>query len=360
MEVAYAMKKALVSLALTLSLAVPVVYAARSADDAGTVPFDARELAPARDIAALAGLEHEGGYRTLVVGAAVPGTQSAQCTARLLNAKAGLLEVASFSVEAGSSAQIDFADRIGTRVAAGAQVSCDQPFYSFGAAAGTDEKKVTWAEAFGPNGPCDFTVSATEIEPGVFLAGKEGTVHSAVKGKEKGIVCIQIPRDINATRMVLEWDVNPGPWNPKKVSGNHNLMFLHRGRFRSNTVSNVNAFGPGKAFVKMAQNVEMAKLTNTNTKLGILLQQNTEYHFRYTFDAATKKVTLELFQGGALLKTNTMNTAPKIKFLTVTKAGLSPKGALFSEFGHYKGQHLPEMDSPGWRYSNLRVELRAK
>ena len=352
------MKKALVSLALLLSLAVfPVVFAARS-DDGGTMPFDARELAPARDIAALAGLEHEGGYRTLVVGAAVPGIEAAQCSVRLLDARARLLAEDRFIVEAGSTGQVDFAGRIGNLVAAGAQVSCDQPFYSYGAAAGTDEKKVTWAEAFGPNGNCDFTVSATEIEPGLFLAGQEGTVHNAARGKEKGIVCIHIPRDINATKLVLEWDVNPGPWNPKKVSGNHGLMFLHRGRFRSNTVSNVNAFGPGKAFVKMAQNVEMAKLTNTNQKMGILLQQNSQYHLRYTFEAAAKKVTLELFQNGALLKSTTMNTAPKIKFLTFTKAGLSPKGAMFSEFGHNRGQHLPEMDSPGWRYSNLRVELR--
>lgn len=352
------MKKALVSLALLLSLAVfPLVFAARS-DDGGTLPFDNRELAPARDIAALAGLEHEGGYRTLVVGAAVPGLRSAQCSVRLLDARAGLLEEDRFTVEAGSTGQIDFASRIGDRVAAGAQVSCDQPFYSYGAAAGTGEKKVTWAEAFGPNGNCDFTVSATEVEPGIFLAGQEGTVHNAARGHEKGIVCIHVPRDMNVHKLVLEWDVNPGPWNSRKVSGNHGLMFLHRGRFRSNTVSNVNAFGPGKAFVKMAQNIEMAKLTNTNQKMGVLLQQNTQYHFRYTFDAATKKVTLELFLNGELLKTTTMNTAPKIKALIVTKAGLSPKGAMFSEFGHHRGQHLPEMDSPGWRYANLRVELR--
>ena len=55
------MKKVLVSLALLLSLAaIPVGFAARS-DDAGTLPFESRQLSPARDIAALGGLEHEGG-----------------------------------------------------------------------------------------------------------------------------------------------------------------------------------------------------------------------------------------------------------------------------------------------------------
>lgn len=354
------MKKALVPLALALALAVPVVDAARKDDDAGTLPFDARQLAPARDVAALGGLEHEGGYRTLVVGAAVPGVKSAKCSVRLLDAELGLLEEARFAVEAGSSGQIDFANRMGTRVAMGAQVSCDQPFYRYGAAAGSDDKKVTWAEDVGPNAACDFTVNATEIEPGFFLAGQEGVIHNAARGKEKGIVCIHVPRDLNVAKMVLEWDVNPGPWNSKRVSGNHALIYLHRGRFRSNTVSNVNAFGPGKGFVKMNQNVDMAKLANTNTKVGILMEQNKTYHLRYTFNASARTILLEVFLNGELVKTSTMGTAPKTKVLLVPKAGLSPKGALFSEFGHFRGQHPPEMDSPGWRYANLRVELRTQ
>lgn len=352
------MKKAFVPLALALALAVPVVDAARKDDDAGTLPFDARQLAPARDVAALGGLEHEGGYRTLVVGAAVPGVKSARCSVRLLDAGLGLLEEARFSVEAGSSGQIDFAGRIGTRIAMGAQVSCDQPFYSYGAAAGSDDKKVTWAEDVGPNGNCDSTISATEVEPGLFVAGQEGIIHNAARGKEKGIVCVHVPRNLAASKLVLEWDVIPGPWNKRQASGNHALMFLHRGRFRSNTVSNVNAFGPGKGFIKMAQNVEMPALKNTNAKLGVLLQQNSRYHFRYTYNATTKKITLEVFDAGALIRSTEMDTAPKTgKFLSITKAGLTPKGALFSEFGHFRGQHPPEMDSPGWIYGNLRVAI---
>ena len=357
MEVKFAMKKVFVSLALLLSLAVPFVLAGRTDEDI-SLPFDTRKLAPARDIAALGALEREGGYRALVVGAAVPGIEAAQCSARLLDARAGLLAEARFTVDAGSSNQIDFADRIGNRVAAGAQVSCDQPFYSYGAAAGTEDKKLVWAEDIGPNAACDFTVDATEVETGVFIAGQEGTVHSAARGKEKGVVCIHVPSDLNVAKMVLEWNVNPGPWNSRRVSGNHALIYLHRGRFRSNTVSNVNAFGPGKGFVKMNQNVDMAKLANTNTKMGLLMEQNKTYHLRYTFNASARTILLEVFLNDELVKTSTMGTAPKTKVLLVPKAGLSPKGALFSEFGHFRGQHPPEMDSPGWRYSNLRVELR--
>lgn len=353
------MKKVLVSLALLLTLAaIPVVFAARS--DSGDVAFEplAREMSPARDIAALGGLERENGYRTLVVGAAVPGIKPARCSARLLDAGLNLIKEVRFTVEAASSGQIDFASQIGPRVAMGAQVSCDQPFYAYGAAASDGEKKVTWAETIGPNGPCHSTISATEVEPGLFVAGQNGLIHNAARGKEKGIVCVHVPRNIAADKLVLEWDVIPGPWNKRLVSGNHALMFLHRGRFRSNTVSNVNAFGPGKGFVKMAQNVEMPPLKNTNAKMGVLLQQGNRYHFRYTFNSTTKKVSLEVFEAGELIRSTEMTTAPKTgKFLSILQAGLSPKGALFSEFGHNRGQHPPEMDSPGWLYGNLRIEI---
>ena len=353
------MKKVLVSLALLLTLAaIPVVFAGRS--DSGDVAFEplSRELSPARDIAALGGLDRENGYRTLVVGAAVPGGKSARCSARLLDAGLNLIAEERFVVEAASNGQVDFAGQVGPRVAMGAQVSCDQPFYAYGAAASDGEKKVTWAESIGPNAPCISTVTAIEVEPGLFVAGQDGIIHNAAKGKEKGVVCVHVPRNLAASQLVLEWDVIPGPWNKRQVSGNHGLMFLHRGRFRSNTVSNVNAFGPGKGFIKMAQNIEMPPLKNTNAKMGVLLQQNTRYHFRYTFNATTKKVSLELFEGGVLLRSTEMETAPKTgKFLSIPQAGLTPKGALFSEFGHNRGQHPPEMDSPGWIYGNLRVAI---
>jgi hypothetical protein len=354
------MKKAFVSLALTLALAVPVVYAARSSDDPGTVPFDARVMAPARDVAAVAGLERDGGYRSLVVGAAVPGSVTAQCQVRLLDAKARLLEVAELAVDAGANAQIDFADRIGSRVAAGAQVSCDQPFYAYAAAAGAKDPKLTWGEAFGPNGPCDFTVAAAELEPKVWVANQDGTVHTAKVGKEKGVVCVTVPTDLQVKKMILEWDVNPGPWHSKTPSGNHGMMFLHRGRFRSNTVSNVNAFGPKKSFVKMNQNVTLPAGHNTNQKMSYELKQNTPYHFRYIYDAAAKRVFLELYERDVLVKETSMAGTTKNLVMAVDAKGLSPKGGLFAEFGHHKGQHLPEVTSYGWRYSNLRIEMQVK
>ena len=44
-------------------------------------------------------------------------------------------------------------------------------------------------------------------------------------------------------RFIAEWDVVPGPWTGSKPDGNHNLIWIHRGKYRSNTLANVNTFG---------------------------------------------------------------------------------------------------------------------
>lgn len=353
------MKKSLVPLALTLALVTPLANAGRMQPATSEPTLSKNDLHPAKDTATLAGLERPD-YRTLVVGAAVPGTEAAQCKVQLLGARGVVMEESPLKVPAGSTAQVDFADRIGLRMAAGANVTCNQPFYAYGAAAGVNEPKMVWAEAFGPNAPCDFTVTAAQLEPGVWVATKDGTVHVASKAKAKGVVCVKSPQDLNLSRMVLEWEVTPAAWSTKKPSGNHNMLFVHRGRFRSNTVSNVNAFGPGKAFVKIAQNVDLPPKASTNTKMGILLQNGVPYQIRYIYDATNKRVTAELYANGVLAKTASMNATPKTKSLLIQAKGMSDKGSFFAEFGHNANQELPEMPSFGWRYSNFRVEMHVK
>lgn len=353
------MKKAFVPLALSLALVTPLANAGRPQPASSEPTLSKNDLHPARDTATLAGLERPD-YRTLVVGAAVPGTKAAQCTLQVLGAHRVVLEKETIRVAAGSTSQIDFADRMGLRMAAGASVTCDQSFYAYSAAAGVNEPKVIWGEAFGPNAPCSFTVTAVRDPNGVWVANQDGTINVASKEKPKGVVCVKVPQDLVLDKMVLEWEVTPAAWSKKKPSGNHNMLFVHRGRFRSNTVSNVNAFGPGKAFVKVAQNVDLPPKASTNAKMGILLQSGTPYQIRYTYDAANKQVKAELYTNGALLKTATFNASPKGKTLLIQANGMSDKGSFFAEFGHMANQELPEMPSFGWRYANFRAEMYVK
>ena len=359
------MKKVLIPLSLTVALAAPIVFAARweSAPDGGfrdLRPFEGNEISEARDTAVLDGFARTGGYRTLVAGAAIPGSKAAACQVRLVKMDGSVVEEVRLDVQGGTNAQFDFADRIGSRQVAAAKVSCDQPFHAYAAAAGVNDPKVTWGEFRGPSGACDFTVQAAELEPGVFVAAQTGTIHNVTTGNEKGIVCIKAPKDLALDRMTVEWDVNTGPWHKKTPHGNHAMIWVHRGRFRSGSIVNVNAFGPKKNFVKMNQNVDLSAGGNTNTKMGVALQPGNQYHVRSTYDAANKKAFTELFENGLVLKRMEITATARNRTLLLPVFGYSEKGALFAEFGHNKGQHFPELPSYGWRYSNLRVEMRVK
>lgn len=363
------MKKVLIPLSLTVALAAPLVFAARweSAPDAGLRdlrPFQGSEISPARDTAVLDGFARNGAYRTLVVGAAIPGNKAATCAVRVVAMDGSVIEEAVLDIQGGTNAQFDFADRIDSRKAspavAAAKVSCDQSFHPYAAAAGVTDPKVTWGEFRGPSGACDFTVQAVELDPGVFTAAQTGTIHNAAAGNEKGIVCIKAPRDLALDKMTVEWDVNVGPWHKKTPHGNHAMIWMHRGRFRSGSIVNVNAFGPKKSFVKMNQNVDLSAGGNTNTKMGIALQPGRQYHLRNTYDAANKRSFTELFEDGALLKKMEITATARNRTLLLPVFGYSEKGSLFAEFGHNRGQHFPELPSYGWRYSNLRVEMHVK
>lgn len=362
------MKKVLIPLSLTVALAAPLVFAARweSAPDAGLRdlrPFEGNEISVARDTAVLDGFARTGGYRTLVAGAAIPGAKAASCQVRLVKMDGSVVDEVQLDIEGGTNAQFDFADRIGTRQAAAvaaAKVSCDQAFHPYAAAAGVNDPKVTWGEFRGPSGACDFTVQAAELDPGVFTATKTGTIHTVATGNEKGIVCIKAPKDLQLNRMTVEWDVNTGPWHKKTPHGNHAMIWVHRGRFRSGSIINVNAFGPRKSFVKMNQNVDLGRGGNTNGKMGIALKTGNQYHVRSTYDAANKKSFTELFENGVVVKRMEIKATARNRVLSVPVFGYSSKGSLFAEFGHNRGQHFPELPSYGWRYSNLRVEMHVK
>ena len=90
---------------------------------------------------------------------------------------------------------------------------------------------------------------------------QSGSFHLATKAIPKKILRVPVPKQLNAARVSAEFDVVAGPWNPRLKKGAHNLIFFHRGRFRSNTLANVNAFGPSNNNFKSAQNLDLpAKL----------------------------------------------------------------------------------------------------
>jgi hypothetical protein len=236
-----------------------------------------------------------------------------------------------------------------------AQVSCDQPFYTYAtiytgsnsqlmmvAPAGSGASTLTAPGGSGGQSPPPTT-------GGSVLFSASGVFHTVTQGNEKKTFNIVLPNALSLRKMVIDMDFVPGPWNRAKIPGNHAILWLYRDKFRSNTIANVNAFSPPKLTLKAAQNVNLPQGDLTQEEQGVAWVQGKTYHLQYTYDAENGTVTAVLSSGGATLKTLQFpGTAPS-GVLDVPATGLT------AEFGHYADQSGPEVASYGWSYANLQI-----
>jgi hypothetical protein len=277
------------------------------------------------------------------------GAEAARCDVDLLRADGSLATAgATVVVAAQSMQQLD--DALSENGAVTAKVSCGQPFYTY--AMGVDRTTSEVSFATPESALAAKTVKPAAVTPkGTLVFNAPGLLHRATPQNEKGIINIPVPKALALRQMVIDWDVTLGPWSTKNPAGNHALLWLHRGRFRSDTVANVNYYGPKKNFLKNNQNLDLPKTWNTNASGNVKLQTGQTYHFHYVYDASSQKVVVTASQNGQVLKTLRMDGTVDNNTLTVPATGL------VAEFGHYSFQSGPEVATWGWSYSNLRVEM---
>jgi hypothetical protein len=313
----------------------------------------------AKGVAHLVGLERDATRGDAThLGIVNLGKTAAQCEVKLYRLDGTQIgPTATLSFPALSIRQFD--DALGTlgeqRITdARAQVSCGQPFYAYAALLKQPGSQITFlvpsgltsATSGGGDGGGTTSGSGNSV---VFQ--KSGLLHTATPGNPKGYVDVPVQSAMSLKRMVIDMEFVPGPWNREKIPGNHAIIWLYRGKFRSNTVANVNAFGPNKYTVKMNQNVDLGAGQVTSNEMPLQLQQGQRYHLHYVYDAATNQITAEISSGGKLLKTLHATGTAQNNVLTVAPPKLNV------EFGHFPGQEGPEIPSWGWSYYDLRVEM---
>jgi len=315
---------------------------------------DANKIA-AGGKAELLGLERnpEGG-RLVHFGVVNLGTAAASCQVAFFRAD-GSQVASTVTLTLKPVSLLHFSDALGIlgegRVSGvRGEVSCNQPFYTYGATFGWPSSHYlfvtpsgTVASSGGPSTPPSSS--------GSVVFERTGLIHEATTSVPKGKVTVTVPRDLSLKRLVLDMDVVPGPWNPEKVPGNHAIVWLYRGKFRSNTVANVNAFGPNKYTVKFNQNVDLPAGQITAAEGSLTFQQGTRYHLHYVYDAENALVTATVSSGGQTLRSISAAATAANRHLTVPAAGMN------AEFGHYFGQEGPEVASVGWKYYDLRIEM---
>jgi hypothetical protein len=278
------------------------------------------------------------------------GPTAAQCQVDVVDGDGAFLRSAG-SVEVPALSMKKYEDAFGLRgaAAASAKVSCDQPFYALAA---TLDSKTAQVSIVNPSDAAEKASKppATTI-PNPLIFDQTGLFHTATKDNPKKILRIPVPAAFDAKKVFAEFDIVAGPWNPRLKKGAHNLIFFHRGRFRSNTLANINAFGPNNNKVKDAQNIDLPPRYNTQVQLGYLFQQGQSYHISMLYNAALKNVDFGVFQNGQLVKGGHFSATASHQILTIPGTGL------VAEFGNYNNQGLPEVSSLGWKFANFHVEI---
>lgn len=286
------------------------------------------------------------------------GAEAARCDVDFLRAD-GNLAAASATVVVTAGTLQQFEDALGVLPAdqaVTAQVSCSQAFYAYAVAVNKATSEVSFATpetAMALKAAVKTPKTAIDSK-GTIIFNAPGLLHKASKQNEKGTIRIPVPQALSLRQMTVDWDVIPGPWSTKNRAGAHALIWLYRGKFRSNTVANVNFYGPNKNFIKVNQNIDLPQGANTNASGNTKLEQGKVYHFHYVYDMPAKAIVVTVAQDGHVLRTMRLPASAANGTLTV------PAEGMISEFGHYSTQKGPEVPTWGWSYGNLRVEMIQK
>ncbi len=234
-----------------------------------------------------------------------------------------------------------------------ARVACNQTFFAFAGIFNPARTLLTFttpaasgaSTLAGPNGPPPAA--------GAIVFEKSGEVHRPAPGNETRQITVPVPQALSLKRVTIDWDVVPGPWTAAKPDGNHNLIWVHRGKYRSNTLANVGTFGPPRSGIKNTQNLDMAAKALTLKEVPLALQQGVSYHLHYVYDAETNRVTLTVTSQGSTVATLDMEGSALNKVITV------PSSGLVVQFGNTAEQAAGGIEFPtyGWAYSNLRIEM---
>lgn len=253
-----------------------------------------------------------------------------------------------------------FADALGLsneKNAVSARVSCDQAFYAYAVGVDRETTEVSFAT---PSEAAEASRFEKARKPNrqdrksTVTFTQNGQFHNATKENPKKVLRIPVPGGMKAERVVAEFDFTVGPWNPRQPGGAHNLLWMHRGKFRSNTIGNINARGPRRSLIRMNQNLDLPKGNVTNAKSGMVFERGDTYHARMAYDAVNRSVALTISRDGNVLKTLVFPGTAKSRVIEIQAGGV------IAEFGHNNNQHLPEVSSLGWKYANFKVELFEK
>lgn len=225
--------------------------------------------------------------------------------------------------------------------------TCDQPFFAFAVENNPHNSRVTFLSPASQIAAA--AAVANDLTPIIFE--RPGQVHFATHDNPKLKLAVPVDKALQLDRLVYDLDITAGPWSTRMSHCAHNIAFFHRGRFRSNCFSNLNAFGPDRYWMKNNQNIDQPAGSNTNSKINFHFVQGTTYHINYVFDAVNKQIHIIAQVGGHDVAHLDMAATAQNHILTVPSTGL------VLEMGNLLNQVGCEVPSIGWTWANLRLQM---
>lgn len=323
------------------------------------VPVISSENAiPAGTTVSLLGLARTGNGGFTDLGLVNLGSQSAQCAVTFTRADGtGIGQTVNVFVQPLSLRYFDDALGIlGESQASDArvQVSCDRTFYAYAAVFSASQFTFATPAATGASTLGSGTTPPPPPPPGeAIVFTSPGVVHASTPGNAVRALVVPVTQPLSLRRFTVEFDVIPGPWAATRPDGSHNLIWIYRGKYRSNTIANINAFGPARNLVRNNQNVDMAAGRVMSDEKPIVLTQGVTYHVKSLYDAENQQVTTTISSVGQTLVTLQHAATARDRILRIPAAGFNV------QFGHTAAQAAngAEFPSYGWTYRDLRIEM---
>jgi hypothetical protein len=231
-----------------------------------------------------------------------------------------------------------------------AQITCDKTFYPYAAVFNPVAGTLLFTTPAGSGASTLGTTTPPPASSVVFTL--DGLFHTPTLGHEIKQLVVQVPQALSLRSMTIDWDVTPAAFTAGHEAENHALIWVYRGKNRSNTIANMNAFGPARSTVKNTSNVDLAPPAVTAQETSMAFQQGTLYHIHYVYDAEHATITTTVSTGGVPAATMTQNATARNNILTIPAIGFNV------QFGNTAAQAAShEWPTYGWQYANLRIEM---
>jgi hypothetical protein len=349
---------------LEISAPTEIQVEARLANTVGANPvlytpvpvITSANVIPAGTVAHLVGLGRTSGGLYTDLGIVNLEKQAAQCTVAAFRADGSQI-AGTASVPLEPLSVRHFGDAVGILGETDAldvrfQVTCDRTFYPYAATFNPLNGSLLFTTPSG-SGASTLGTGTTPPPPGnTVVFTLDGLFHTPAVGHEIKQLVVQVPRALALRRMSIDLDVTADAFAPGHESGSHNLIWVYRGKNRSNTIANLNAFGPPRSTIKNTSNVDVTPANVSNRETALAFQQGVLYHVHYVYDAENGTITTTVSTGGVAVATMTQNATAKNRTLTIPAVGFNV------QLGNPAGQGASNLwPTYGWKYANLRIEM---